>query len=321
MMAGMFAAYFLATLVLGLTAAYAAWVAHAVARGAALWPFLLGFPLAYLTIPFALTCVWVVLGWWLRSERPDDVALTMRQRLRMFADEFASLALSAPKMILYAVLMRDPPPAPADLPVLLLHGVGCNAGVWTGFRRYLDGRGLGPVYALSYGPPLAPIAHFATQLAARIDAILAATGATQVLLVAHSMGGLVAREYLRRHGGARVRRLITLGTPHHGSLHAWMMTGAALSNMRPRSDFLTRLNTTVDHTDGVPVVSLWSWHDSMVTPQTSARLDWADNIVIAGVAHNALLNNRGVWALLADQIEMARSPDQVVVAPRASTVR
>lgn len=320
-MAGMFTAVFLATLVLGLIAAYAAWAAHAVVHGAALWPFLLGLPFAYLAVPFALTCVWVLLGWWLRSERPDDVALTMRQRLRMFADEFASLALSAPKMILYAVLMRDPRPAPADLPVLLLHGVGCNAGVWTGFRRYLDSRGLGPVYALSYGPPLAPIAHFATQLAARIDAVLAATGAAQVLLIAHSMGGLVAREYLRRHGGVRVRRLITVGTPHQGSLHAWMMIGSALSDMRPRSDFLTRLNTTVNHADGVPVVSLWSWHDSMVTPQSSARVDWAENIVIAGVAHNALLNNRGVWALLADQIAKARSPDETAVAPQTSTAR
>jgi len=321
MMAGMVTAVFLATFVLGLIAAYSAWTAHAVAHGAALWPFLLGFPLAYLAIPFALTCVWVFLGWWLRSERPDDVALTMRQRLRMFAGEFASLAQSALKMIFYAVLMRDPRPAPAELPVLLLHGVGCNAGVWTGFRRYLDSHGMGPVYALSNGPPLAPIAHFATQLAARIDAILAATGATQVILVAHSMGGLVAREYLRRHGGACVRRLITVGTPHHGSLHAWMMAGAALSDLRPRSDFLSRLNATGDHAAGVPVVSLWSWHDSMVTPQTSARLDWADNIVVAGIAHNALLNNRGVWALLADQIAKARSPDQGVITPRASTAR
>ncbi len=66
--------------------------------------------------------------------------------------------------------------------------------------------------------------------------------------------------------------------------------------MRPRSSFLAGLNGTAGSAAGVPVVSLWSWHDSMVTPQTSARLDWADNIVIAGVAHNALLDDRDVWS-------------------------
>src|SRR6185369_6546009 len=138
---------------------------------------------------------------------------------------FASLAQSPLKMALYAVLMRDPAPAPATLPLLLVHGIGCNAGVWTGFRRYLESRKLGPVYALSYDPPLASIEHFANQMAARIDEVRAATGAEQVLIVGHSMGGLVARAYLRKFGGKHVRELITLGTPHSGSIHAWLMSG------------------------------------------------------------------------------------------------
>jgi len=301
----MWTALFLATLFGGLVAAYVAAAAHAVARGASVWPFVLGLPAAYLAVVFVVTAIWITLGWWLRAERPDDVALTFRLRLRLFLDEYASLLLSAPKMILYGILMRDPPPGPAGLPILLLHGVGCNAGIWTGFRRYLESRGLGPVYALSYGPPLASIELFASQVAAKIAAIRTATGASQVLLVGHSMGGLVARAYLRRYGGRAVRRLITLGTPHQGSMHAWLMSGVALAEMRPRSPFLTGLNETSDHADGVPIVSLWSWHDSMVTPQTSARLDWADNIVIAGVAHNALLNDRGVWATVAAEIEKA----------------
>jgi triacylglycerol esterase/lipase EstA (alpha/beta hydrolase family) len=316
----MWTAVVLGILIVGGVAAYVAFAIHAVTQGAPMWPFIVGLPLAYLAVPFVFTCIWITLGWWLRAERPDDVALTWRQRLRLFANEFASLAQSAPKMVMYGVLMRDPAPAPATLPVLLLHGVGCNAGVWTGFRRYLESRKLGPVYALSYGPPLASIEHFADQLAVKIDQIQADTGAEQVVLVGHSMGGLVARAYLRKFGGARVRRLITIGTPHSGSMHAWLMTGVALAEMRPHSTFLAGLNTDVENTTGVPVISLWSWHDSMVTPQTSARLDWADNIVIAGVAHNALLNDRDVWTTVASEIEKARSNEQSVDTPRASTV-
>lgn len=43
----------------------------------------------------------------------------------------------------------------------------------------------------------------------------------KLILIAHSMGGLVARWYLDRLGGAAVtRKLITLGTPHRGALKA-----------------------------------------------------------------------------------------------------
>jgi triacylglycerol esterase/lipase EstA (alpha/beta hydrolase family) len=226
----------------------------------------------------------------------------------LFGNEFVALARSVPRMILYRYLMLTPAPAPAKLPILLLHGVGCNAGVWTGFRRYFDSRGIGPVYALSYGPPLASIELFATEVGDRIAAILADTGASQVLLVAHSMGGLVARAYLRQYGGAKVRRLVTIGTPHHGSRHAWLMAGICLSQMRPGSGWLDGLNDDRSGEGGVPAVSVWSWHDSMVTPQTSSRIDWGRNIAISGVAHNALLDDRNVWSLVAAEIVGAAEP-------------
>ena len=301
----MWTAIVLGMLVVGGVAAYIGWAAHMVSRGADVWPFVVALPAVYLAVPFAFTCLWMLLGWWMRAERPDDVQLTLGERLRLFANEFLALAQSAPKMIFYRVLMPDPAPAPAALPVLLLHGVGCNSGIWIGLRRHLEAHDLGPIYALSYGPPLASIEHFADQLADRIEDIRARTGAGQVVLVGHSMGGLVARAYLRKSGGARVRKLITLGTPHEGSRHAWLMSGKAVTEMRPRSEFLTGLNSGEDLTMGVPVVSLWSWHDSMVTPQTSSRLDWADNIAIAGVAHNAMLNDREVWRRVAVEIEKA----------------
>jgi len=224
----------------------------------------------------------------------------------MFALEIIAIAGSAPRMIAYGLLMRDPPPAPADLPVLLLHGVLCNAGVWEAFRRYLRQRGIGPVYALSYGPPLGSIDDFADQTALKIDAILAATGARQVVIVGHSMGGLVARAYLRRFGGAKVRRLITIATPHQGSRHAYMMMGTSLSQLRPGNPWLKALVQHGRTADEPPIVSLWSRHDSMVTPQTSSVLERAENIALTGIGHNALLRDRAVFARVAEEIERAK---------------
>lgn len=47
--------------------------------------------------------------------------------------------------------------------------------------------------------------------------LLAAESAREVSIVAHSMGGLVARFALNSSAGPRIQRLITLGTPHGGS--------------------------------------------------------------------------------------------------------
>lgn len=309
------AIYFATAFGLG-TLGYVAWAVHAVGRGAAWWPFVVGYPFAYLAVPLFFTTLWMYFGWRWRSARPPARELDFGGRVRMFAREFIAIA-QAPKMIFYAILMRDPPAAPATLPILLLHGVGCNAAVWTTLRRHLEAEGLGPVYALSYGPPFAPIETFAPQVAAKIAAIERRTGATQVMVVAHSMGGLVARSYLRAYGPAHVRRVVSIGTPYEGSRHAWLMAGAPLAQMRPGSPYLRTLQSREAGEATVPIVSIWSWHDSMVTPQVSSR--WGDrDIALAGIAHNALLSDPRVLTLVADEVRRARATDDT--AARGPTV-
>ena len=92
--------------------------------------------------------------------------------------------------------LRDPPARPACNPVLLFHGVGCNAGVWTWLCRASLPRSTVP----STRCPMARRKLRSTlRRSARHEdrAIRAATGAARVTLVTHSMGGLVARAYLR----------------------------------------------------------------------------------------------------------------------------
>ena len=310
----MWTALILASAVVAGTAAYVAWGLYAVAHGAALWPFVVGIPFAFLAVPLLLTIFWFTVAWWFRAERPANIRLSLRERAAMFGRELWALARSIPRMIFFHWLMPAASRAPAALPIVLLHGVGCNAGVWSGFRRHLDGRNIHPVYALSYAPPLSSIELFADQLAGLIATIEAETGARQVMLIGHSMGGLVARAYLRRHGAAKVRRLVTVGTPHHGSMHAWLMFGQSLSQLRPGNPWLTQLNRDTevprDANGGASkTVSIWSWHDSMVAPQTSSRIDWGENIVLTGIAHNALLDHPEVWANVVAQIDAAATSE------------
>lgn len=287
-------------------ALYGAWALTRIAAGQSAWPFVVGLPFVYLAVPFFFVLIWFAVAWWFRAERPDDVRLRPRESLRLFWHEYVTIAGNSPRMMLYRMLMKDPRPAPSRLPILLIHGVLCNAGVWHPFKRWLDERGIGPVYGLSYGPPLASIELFAGQAAAKIDTILAATGAQRVVVIAHSMGGLVMRAYLRKFGGAKVARLVTIATPHEGSMHAWLAVGAALAQMRPNNPWLADLGTP-PASDAPPIVSLWSWHDSMVAPQTSARVDFGENVELAGIGHTALLRERQVFERVLAEIEKARA--------------
>jgi pimeloyl-ACP methyl ester carboxylesterase len=294
-------------------ALYGLWAAARVQAGAAAWPFVLALPLVYLAVPLVFVLVWFAIAHRFRADRPAESRLSWRERLRLFVEEFLTVAGNAPRMIAYRWLVPDPSPRAADVPILLVHGVLCNAGVWHPFVRWLRERGVGPVYTVSYGPPLHSIDAFAEQVAQKIDAILAETGARKVVAIGHSMGGLVLRAYLRLYGGAKLARLVTLGTPHEGSVHAWIAAGACLGQMRPGSAWLAALGAP--QCDAVPpIVSLWSWHDSMVAPQTSSRIPFGENVELWGVAHNALLRNPAVFERLLGQIRIARQTDAAAPA-------
>lgn len=70
------------------------------------------------------------------------------------------------------------------------------------------------LYALRY-PTFEPVANAVAFLRAQI--VSRGWQDQDVVLVGHSMGGLVGRGYLAAHGAEHVRALVTLGTPHAGS--------------------------------------------------------------------------------------------------------
>ena len=277
---------------------YVRWAEHWVAQGAPTWWFVAGAPIAYLAPALILTAAWFTLAWVWRTPRPPEARLDLPRSLRLYAVEALTLGASWPLLALHRLIMRDPPPAQAPRPVILIHGVLVNDGLWFWFRRRLLRQGIAPVYTLNYGPPFADIERFANQLGQRIDQVCSATGAAGVVLVGHSMGGLVARAYLRRFGAERVFRVVTIGTPHHGSILAWSFPGRCLAQMHPGNAWLAELNRDEAARAPVPITAIWSRHDSMVIPQASAALACGENVAVVGVGHNAMLSD----ALLAAQV-------------------
>jgi triacylglycerol esterase/lipase EstA (alpha/beta hydrolase family) len=275
----------------------------------ALW--LAAIPIIYFAAIAALCALYFAGAWIFRARRPPAMQIGVRATIRLVWEEYRALAGAPPRLMFYRHFVPDPAPAAVAVPVLLVHGVLCNAGVWARFARFLRRQGIDGVYSLSYGPPLASIESFAAQLGARLDEIIAQTKARNVAIVAHSMGGLVVRTYLRRHGHGKIARVLTIGSPHHGSMFAWFFPGISLAQMRPGNDWLAGLNRRgLD--PALRFVSLWSWHDSMVAPQTSSELPGAVDVALRGVGHNALLGDPSVFAFALGEITAAREEAQAV---------
>lgn len=276
---------------------------HAVTAGAAWLPWLLALPVAYAALVLAITLFEFTLAWVLRAPRTPEQRIGSAQTARMIVREFTTLLGSGLRMMTYGLRMRDHARAPSALPIVLVHGVLCNAGVWIPMARRLAAAGLGPANALSYGPPLSAMHEFVRQLDQHIDKVLADTGAAQVVIVAHSMGGLIVRAYLTAFGAARIARVVTIGAPHHGSAIARLVPGACIAQMRPGNPWLLALPAASPEP---PMISLWSPHDSMVLPQTSSVLAGATNVAFPGIGHNALLRDDAICVRVIDEIRAAQ---------------
>jgi triacylglycerol esterase/lipase EstA (alpha/beta hydrolase family) len=123
-----------------------------------------------------------------------------------------------------------------------------------------------------------------------------------VAIVAHSMGGLVARAWMRDHGTAALARLITLGTPHHGTALARFGLGRNAVQMRTGSAWLRLLSAGEDPAARALVTSLYTHHDNIVSPRESGHLPGARNLEFGGVGHVALGSNPRVLAAVMQEL-------------------
>jgi pimeloyl-ACP methyl ester carboxylesterase len=243
------------------------------------------------------------------SPTPAHHRLTAGGKLRLLLGEFrATMLASSWHMLRHRPAPFLAPPS-GTLPVLLIHGYGCNGGYWRPLRRQLACAGISHD-AVDLEPVTAAIDDYADQVEAGVRRLLAATGAPRAVIVAHSMGGLVARAWLRRHGAAaeaRVARVVTVGTPHFGTALAALGIGANAAQMRRGAAWLARLDQD-DHGRRALFTSIWSWHDNIIAPQVSCRLPGARNVALGGIGHVALGSHPEVLRTILDEILTASTP-------------
>lgn len=211
----------------------------------------------------------------------------------------------------------------AGTPILLVHGIMDNRSVFTVFRRTLRRRGFGVVHAVNYSLFTGDLRAAAHELRSHVERLRTETGADKVHIVGHSLGGVIARYYVQRMGGsAVVDTLVTLGSPHRGTLTAYLMPTPLARQLRPGSELLGELELPAPGCSTRFLV-VWSRMDQMMVPQRNARLSHPDldveQLELRDVGHLSLpIDSRSVrW--VADAL--AHSEHRRPLIPREKRVR
>ena len=172
--------------------------------------------------------------------------------------------------------------------VLLVHGFLCNRGFWNPWMARLRAAGI-PFVAVTLEPPMADIALQARALGQARAQLFEATG-FEPLMVGHSMGGLVIRSHLAGQSDELAVRceVITIGSPHHGTVLAGLAQSPAALQMRPGSDFLRDLAQRESAERLKRLTCYWSVCDNIVFPASHATLAGAHNIAVPDLPHVGL---------------------------------
>lgn len=195
--------------------------------------------------------------------------------------------------------------SPQRVPVLLVHGYLCNHRVWDAMASQLRRAGH-PVLALDLEPLFTSIDHYAPLMDEAVAALCRQSGARQVALVGHSMGGLVIRAWMRAHGSARVARVITLGTPHAGTQMAQLTPTANGKQMEWHSAWLQQLTAGESAATRALMRIALSPQDNIVYPQREQVLPDVPVTVFEGLGHLELCRDGAVMAWVLQQLgEMA----------------
>ena len=191
-------------------------------------------------------------------------------------------------------------PVPQDQPgpVLLVPGYGGRVESLDPLAAALRTAGRDVRVVPRLGDGTGDLNAEAEHLAEVATQTLEQTGAPSVDAIGYSAGGVVARLWVRDHGGdAQARRVLTLGSPHHGTSQAALgreLAGGcptACEQLVPGSDLLRRLNAGDETPDGPRWATVRSRGDQVVTPVDSAALDGAVNILVQDVCPGASVSH------------------------------
>ena len=284
-----------------------AWLAWAVPAGVPLGWVAVGLLVALLPTAPVLAVEFILLA--VAGRDPAAPRASAVDLLRAWAGEVAAAwRVFSRDQPLFADAEPDVPATPGRTGVLLVHGYFCNRGVWRPWLPRLRALGV-PCTALTLEPAFGRIDDWVPVIERAAADLQRRTGRPP-LVVAHSMGGLATRAWLAAQpdaaaADARVRHVITIGTPHQGT---WMARFGHTPNarqMRLGGRWLAALAQAEAPARRTRFTCFYGHADNIVFPATTATLAGADNLHLPAVAHVAMVQHPAVWQAVLGQLQLA----------------
>lgn len=190
-----------------------------------------------------------------------------------------------------------PASASAQDPILFVHGYVESASLWNTMIANFEKDGYPKSYLSAYSYNTSQSNKIdAEEVKSRVETLLKNTGATKVDIIAHSMGSLNSRWYIKFLGGeTKVDDWVSLGGPNHGTETANACFSTSCVEMRVGSKFLSELNAGDETPGTVNYGTWWSPCDEFINPDESVILSGATNTKTACMSHLSLVSDETVY--------------------------
>lgn len=189
--------------------------------------------------------------------------------------------------------LRRPSGETTGPPVICVHGFHMTGSCMWGIRRRLENRGR-PTRAVFLGSPYQSAEVYAKPLARVMRDLRSQFKGQGFDIVAHSMGGLITRKVLADDPelAASARRIVTLGSPHHGTgLLSWIRFGPVYQMMSFESHFLQALPDLSQSAPSAEVTTVATEQDLVVYPVSTCFLSGSRRVTLSGLGHLGLLTD------------------------------
>ncbi len=192
-------------------------------------------------------------------------------------------------------------------PIILIHGLWNTSSIFSSITPKLDNIGIeyfAPTLEHSYG--MTSILDLTNKLN---ELILEKYGLEKEIdILGFSMGGIIGRHWLQKFNGyKRTRRLISIGSPHRGTLMAQLIPKypfKGISEMKINSKFLRELANNDFFLDDIECINFFTYWDLMVFPGWWTNLNFGKKISVKVYKHRNLVRKKSVVDKIIDEIIM-----------------
>ncbi|MBN2479073.1 MAG: alpha/beta fold hydrolase [Parachlamydiales bacterium] len=183
-----------------------------------------------------------------------------------------------------------------DKTILLVHGYLHNEYIWFYHEKKLKEKGFS-VYTVNLKNPFSSIRTHAEILDKKIKEIKKNTNISKIILIGHSMGGLVSSYYaLNIDQDNLVTDIFTIASPLYGTLMANFGIGKCAKEMKRNSNFTNELTKKIENEKNINFYHIATKKDQLVVPYTSCLVgnNKDRQYVIDNIGHATLLYSKKV---------------------------